>query len=317
MMDQETHFRKVAQDILDEACLPEVMMENGSCRAIKEAIVAALLEAGQASGVSQQAETALPWIGQTFQDAPYAPEMIEVPAGQFLMGSPPDEPGRDDGGGPQHLVTISQPFAVGRFPVTFDEWDFAQADKDWRRITGIKPRKPDDQGWGRGGWPVIDVSWNDAQAYAKWLSQKAGKAYRLLSEAEWEYVARAGTTTPFWWGDTITPTQANYNGNYVYEGGGKKGEYRKKTMPVRSFDPNPWGLYQVHGNVWEWCKDGLRTYEAAPAADPVGPLVGARRALRGGSWVDDARDVRAARRDAFGRGIRSDFIGFRCARVRS
>ena len=125
---------------------------------------------------------------------------------------------------------------------------------------------PSDQGWGRGDRPVINVSvnWDDAEAYLKWLHCKTGKDYRLPSEAEWEYAARAGTTTPFWWGATITPDQANYDGNYPYAGGAK-GQYRQKTLPVKSFDPNPWGLYQVHGNVWEWVQDTWHdSYHGAP-----------------------------------------------------
>lgn len=316
-MQRENHFRKVAQDILDEACLPEVMMKNGSYKAMKEAFIAALLEAARIDASQSGKTTGDVFADTAFQDAPYAPEMIPVPAGQFLMGSPPDEPGRFDDEGPQHLVTISQPFAVGRFPVTFDEWDFAQADADWRRITGIEPRLPNDRGWGRGDRPAVDVSWDDAQAYVKWLREKTGKDYRLLSEAEWEYVARAGTTTPFWWGDTITPTQANYDGNHVSEGGGKTGEYQQCHLSMRSFDPNPWGLYRVHGNVWEWCEDDERLYTADSVTDPIGGRNSARRALRGGSWYGYARNARVANRDACGCDCRNNLIGFRCARVRS
>lgn len=256
------------------------------------------------------------FAGDVFQDAPFAPEMVVIPPGRFMMGSPPDEPQRSDDEGPQHEVTIACRLAVGRYSVTFDEWDFAQADKDWRRITGIAPAKPDDRGWGRGNRPVINVSHQHAEAYVKWLTEKTGKDYRLLTEAEWEYVARAGTTTPFWWGASITPVQANYNGKYPYEGG-SKGLFREKTVPVKSFQPNPWGLYQVHGNVWEWCADSWRPYSAEAVTDPIGPLDGAERALRGGSWDGNARDVRAALRYARARGFRSSYIGFRCARVRS
>jgi formylglycine-generating enzyme required for sulfatase activity len=230
--------------------------------------------------------------------------MVVVPAGEFIMGSPSDELHRDNDEGPQHKVIISQPFAVGRYAVTFDEWDAAQADKDWQRITGIEPRKPDDKGWGRGDRPVINVSWDDAQAYVKWLSEKTGEDYRLPTEAQWEYACRAGTATPYWWGDTISKSQVNYNWN------------NGKTVPVKSFQPNPWGLYQVHGNVWEWCADDWRPYSVDTVTDPVGPLDSTERALRGGSWYVNARDMRAASRFAFRREGRSDVIGFRCARVR-
>ena len=255
-------------------------------------------------------------VGAVFQDAPFAPEMVVIPPGKFLMGSPEDERGRRDVEGPQHEVTISKSLAIGRYTVTFEEWDFAQNDKDWQRITGLEPRKPDDSGWGRGNRPVINVNWIDAHAYTKWLSLKTGREYRLPSEAEWEYAARAGTATPFWWGTSITPDQANYDGENVYEGGGKKGEYRGQTLPVDHFEPNPFGLYQVHGNVLEWCADYRGEYETTPVADPVGSLKSTRRALRGGAWGNDAHNVRAAGRLALDRDDRYFYIGFRCARVR-
>jgi formylglycine-generating enzyme required for sulfatase activity len=250
-------------------------------------------------------------VGAVFQDAPFGPEMVAVPAGRFMMGSPPDEPERRDGEGPQHEVTISKRFAIGRFAVTFEEWDFAQGDKDWKAVTGRPPREPDDYGWGRADRAVIDVSWDDAEAYMKWLSHKTGRNYRLPSEAEWEYACRAGRATPFWWGNTIAPGQANYDGRHPYDGG-QKGEYQRRTLPVKSFEPNPWGLYQVHGNVWEWCADGRRNYTDEPVTDPVGSLDIASRALRGGSWRDDAGFARAAFRLECVRGNGSRLIGFRC-----
>lgn len=256
-------------------------------------------------------------VGAVFQDAPFGPEMVVVPPGSFVMGSPEDEPERSRNDSPQHEVTIGDPVAVGRYAVTFEEWDFAQDDHDWQRITGVKPHKPEDHGWGRGDRPVINVNWEDAQAYVKWLRDKTGKAYRLLSEAEWEYVARAGTTSPFWWGDGFTPDQANYNGNYTYKGGGKKGKYRQKTLPVRSFEPNPWGLYQVHGNVYEWCEDVWHdNYNGAP--DDGGAWNDDRsssRVLRGGSWVDIPEFCRSAYRSRISAGSRGIGIGFRLART--
>ena len=143
--------------------------------------------------------------------------------------------------------------------------------------------------------PVVCVNWDDAKAYAKWLSGKTGKDYRLLSEAEWEYACRAGTSTPFWWGSSISTEQANYDGNYTF-GGGRKGEYRQRTVPVKSFEPNPWGLYQVHGNVGEWCEDCWNeSYNGAPS-DGSAWTAGdcAFRLLRGGSW--DHRSVVASGR---------------------
>ncbi len=221
-----------------------------------------------------------------FKDLDVGPEMVVIPAGWFTMGSPPEELERWDAEGPQHKVTIAKPFAMGRCAVTFEEWDAAQQDKDWQKITGLAPYKPSDQGWGRDRCPAINVSWEDATAYVKWLSEKTGMAYGLPSEAEWEYACRAGTQTQFWWGDGIYTDQANYDGNYNYFGG-QRGEYRQKTVPVESFEPNPWGLYQVHGNVWEWCEDCWNgNYHNAPTYGEAWTSGdGSLRVLRGGSWA--------------------------------
>ena len=141
------------------------------------------------------------------------------------------------------------------FTVTFAEWDFCVHEG------GCNGYKPNDEGWGRGKHPVINVSWDDAKAFVAWLSRKTGKNYRLPSDSEREYVARAGTTTPFWWGSTINARQANYRGTEVYKGGGTKGEFRQQTVPIDTFVANPWGLYNVHGNIAEWTEDcgGLGT----------------------------------------------------------
>jgi formylglycine-generating enzyme required for sulfatase activity len=202
----------------------------------------------EAEVARKRAETEATKPGRVFRDCADCPEMVVVPAGSFTMGSPPGEEGRSETEGPQRKVTIARPFAVGKFEVTFTEWDACVA-------AGGCKHNPNDQGWGRGGRPVIDVSWNDiTREYLPWLSRKTGKTYRLLTEAEWEYAARAGTTTPFWWGSSISTSQANYHGPTTY-GGGPKGEYRQKTVPVDSFAANLWGLYNVHGNVWEWVED--------------------------------------------------------------
>ncbi len=182
---------------------------------------------------------------------------------------------------------------MGRFAVTFAEWDACAADGG---CGGYKPR---DEGWGRADRPVINVSWDDAKAYAAWLSKKTGKDYRLLSEAEREFVTRAGTTTPFWWGSSITPEQANYAGSAEpYKGGGKKGEYRERTLRVKWFKPSPWGLYQVHGNVWEWVEDCRHeSYQNVPSDGSAWTAGECKeRVLRGGSWSTIPRALRAASR---------------------
>ena len=178
-----------------------------------------------------------PGAGKTelFKDCPECPEMVVVPAGSFTMGSPASEPERS-GDETQVRVTIARPFAVGKFAVTFDEWDACVADG------GCNGYRPGDQGWGRGKRPVINVNWDDAKAYATWLSRKTGKTYRLLSEAEREYVTRAGTTTPFWWGSSITPKQANYDGSVEpYKGGGSTGRVPQGDRAGRQLRGEPLG----------------------------------------------------------------------------
>ena len=203
-----------------------------------------------------------------FQDHDGGPEMVVVPAGKFMMGSPETEAERSDRESPQHQVTIARPFAIGRHAVTRGQFaafvnktGYVLA-QGWlaKRLFGTwrNPGFPQDD-----RHPVVRASWEDAKAFVAWLHSQTGQNYRLLSEAEWEYAARAGTTTPFWWGSTINPAQANYDGNYVY-GDGAKGEYREQTVAVGEFAANPWGFYQVHGNVWEWCEDHWHgTYNGA------------------------------------------------------
>lgn len=269
-----------------------------------------------------------PGSGQSFRDCPDCPEMVVAPAGSFTMGSPADEPGRESPESPQHVVTIGKPFAVGRFAVTRDEFEAFVKDTGHKAEggcviwTGHELKQDSALSWRSPGFaqtgshPVVCVNWEDTKAYAAWLSKKTGKTYRLLSEAEREYAARAGTVTPFWWGSSITPEQANYDGGHVYEGGGQKGEYRRKTMPVKSFQPNKWGLYQVHGNVNEWTEDCWNSsYDNAPS-DGSTNLAGNCNGgvLRGGSSRSFPRDLRAAYREGL-RSHRSNVIGFRVART--
>jgi formylglycine-generating enzyme required for sulfatase activity len=246
----------------------------------------------------------------SFKECPDCPAMVVVPRGSFIMGSPQNEPDRWSGE-EQVRVLIAAPFAVGQFAVTFDEWDYCLADG------GCTGYTPNDRGWGRGNRPVIDVSWDNAKAYVKWLSRRTGKTYRLLSEAEREYVARAGTTTAFWWGPSITPQRANYKGIATYEGGGFAGEFRLRTMPVDSFEPNQWGLFNVHGNVWEWTEDCWNESNAGNPGNGDARIVGdcSRRVLRGGSWLDAPQLLRAAFRYDYLTIFRSYVTGFRVART--
>ncbi len=269
----------------------------------------ALLEAGKAA-VTEWQQRFQP--GKEFRDCVDCPEMVVVPAGSFLMGSPPAEQGRPGDEGPQHRVTIRQPFAVGKYEVTFAEWDACA------RLGGCNFYQPDDNDWGRDRRPVINVSWSDAKAYVAYLSSRTGKAYRLLSEAEWEYAARAGTTTPFNTGTTISTDQANYDGDFVY-GSGRKGVDRNQTVEVGTFPANAWGLHDMDGNVWEWVADCWSySYEGAPndgAARESGDCT--RRVLRGGSWDLNPRSLRSASHVRDLADHRYYSIGFRVARTLS
>jgi len=265
-------------------------------------------QAGEAKALTPGQERALrPRDG--FQECDHCPAMVVVPAGELMMGSPPSEPDRSPEEGPQHSVVFAKPFAVGRFAVTFEEWDACVASG------GCDGHVPSDEGWGRGRRPAINVSWYDAKAYVAWLSRRTGAEYRLLSEAEREYVARAGTTTPFWWGSSLSTNQANYKGNAV-SAISSEGEYRKQTLPVDTFEPNPWGLYQVHGNVYDWIEDCFNeTYQGAPL-DGSAWMTGDcdRRGHRGGSWFSNPWALRSAARNRNFAFTRFDFIGFRVAR---
>jgi formylglycine-generating enzyme required for sulfatase activity len=237
-----------------------------------------------------------------FKECDKCPEMVVVPAGAFTMGSPTSEPERNDG---ETLVAvkIAKPFAVGEFAVTFAEWDACVIEG------GCDGYRPSDEDWGRVNHPVINVSWDDARKYVAWVNSKTGKTYRLLSESEREYVTRAGSTTPFWWGSSITPKQANYDDRGF--------ESRHKTMPVDSFAANPWGLYNVHGNVWEWTQDCWNDSNDRNPGDGSASSSGdcSRHALRGGSWVSYAAGLRAASRVWYAVNYRGSRNGFRVART--
>ena len=232
-----------------------------------------------------------PVMESVFRDCDVCPEMVVVPAGSYMMGSPSSEAERHDDEGPVHEVTMASSFAVGKYEVTFDEWDACVS------AGGCFAYRPDDGGWGRGRRPVINVSWEEARGYVRWLSQTTGQGYRLLSESEWEYVARAGTVTPFHFGSTISTDQANYEGTSTY-GSGRRGRYRERTVPVGSFPSNAFGVHDVHGNVWEWVEDcwhgGYRGAPADGSAWESGDC--SRRVLRGGSWDDVPRYLRSASR---------------------
>jgi formylglycine-generating enzyme required for sulfatase activity len=251
--------------------------------------------------------------GRVFRDCPTCPEMVVVPAGEFMMGSPESERGRNKDEGPQRKVTISKPFAVGKFEVTFAQWDACVAESGCAH-------KPGDESWGRGRRPVINVSWDDARQFVAWLTKKTGKPYRLPTEAEWEYATRGVTRAsdphpPFSTGATINYRQANYDANFKY-GSGPQGLYRQKTLDVGSLPRNAFGLHDMHGNVWEWVEDCYKNSYAGAATDGSAVTSGncALRVLRGGSWNYYPQLLRSAYRYATAGGIRVENAGFRVAR---
>lgn len=244
---------------------------------------------------------------------PFEPEMVPIPAGSFTMGSPESEPERQSDEGPQRKVSVGA-FELGKTEVTFAQWDACLAD-------GGCSHRPDDQGWGRGNNPVINVSWDDiTQQFIPWLNLKSGKQFRLPTEAEWEYAARAGCATPFNVGGScrrnIQPIEANFNGSATYNGS-NKGAYLVRAAKVGSYQANNWGLYDIHGNVSEWIQDcKSANYKGAPidgrewTADGCG-----RRVVRGGSWLEGPMNLRTAYRLWGTPDYRNDFVGFRLART--
>ena len=242
--------------------------------------------------------------GTTFRDCEVCPEMMVLPAGSFMMGSPASEKGRSEYEGPVHRVTIPTSFAVGKYEVTFAEWDACEA------AGGCGGYVPSDWGWGRGNRPVINVSWADAETYARWLSRQTGEQYRLLSESEWEYAARAGSQTRYAWGDEIGLGRANCDGC-----GGRWSD--TSTAPVGSFPPNAYGLYDMHGNVREWIEDCWNDDYAGAPEDGTAWLHGncERRGVRDGSWNHHPAVLRSAVRYWYKVNNPSPMLGFRVART--
>jgi len=226
--------------------------------------------------------------------------MVVIPPGKFSMGSPDDELDRTAGEGPRHAVTIPYAFAVSRSEITFDQWDACVA---------AKACPPAKDSWGRGTMPAVDISWDAAKAYVAWLSQLTGKDYRLPSEAEWEYAARAGTDTRYAWGDAPGTGYANCNGC--------GSAWVLQTAPVGSFEPNAFGLLDMEGNVWEWVEDVWHArFEGAPV-DGSAWIEGGDatfRTIRGGSWHNEPELIRSAVRFERHRKVQFDTLGLRVAR---
>jgi formylglycine-generating enzyme required for sulfatase activity len=257
------------------------------------------------------------------KDCAACPELVVIPAGRFTMGSPETEEGRWSDGreGPQRPVTIGRPLLVGKYEVTFAEWDACADEGACKRDKTTAKAE-----WGRGRQPVMNVSWQEIdEQYLPWLNRKSGlsnkpkaEQYRLLSESEWEYAARAGTTGPFSFEGVISPSKVNYDSNYTYGGSAKDSAgYRRRTVEVGSLAANRWGLHEMHGNVWEWVQDCWNDNYNGALADGSARLSGdcSLRVLRGGSWLNVPRIVRSANRVRDSTTYRNFSVGFRVARM--
>ncbi len=249
-----------------------------------------------------EAERALKPLASFRECAKDCPEMVVVPAGEFMMGSPATEEGRSANEGPQRLITIAKPFAVSKFAVTFADWDACVSVGGCPHVS--------DSGFERGTRPVINVRWDEAQQYGAWFSKMTGRPYRLLTETEWEYAARAGSATAYFWGDRIGEGNANCNDcGSQWDG--------RQTSPVGSFKPNAFGLYDMAGNVWQWVQDCYHDdYNGAPT-DGSAWIIGdcSRRVVRGGSWGNVPQYLRSASRDWFSADDRDFHVGFRLGRA--
>jgi formylglycine-generating enzyme required for sulfatase activity len=251
----------------------------------------------------------------------HVPETVLVPAGEFTMGSPVGEPGRDANEGPPHGVTIAKPFYVGCYAVTRGQFaDFVSSTGYETEAgawvwTGVEWQIDPQASWRNPGFrqdddhPIVCVNWHDARAYASWLTEITGELYNLPSEAQWEYAARAGATTAFWWGSDISRKMARCQDKSATEWG---------TVAVGSFTPNPWGVYNMHGNAWEWCEDVWHTDYFGVPTDGSAWMTGGnvdRRVIRGGSWSVTPNYLRSASRYGDPVGGRISPLGFRIARV--
>ncbi|MFA6011332.1 MAG: SUMF1/EgtB/PvdO family nonheme iron enzyme [Desulfobacteraceae bacterium] len=222
------------------------------------------------------------------------PKMVDISAGKLQMGCSPDDTQCDDDEKPAHWVNLSA-FKISETEATFESWDAYVA-------AGGTTYIPKDEGWGRSSRPVINVSWEDVQGYIEWLNRVTGKKYSLPTEAQWEYAARAGSKTKYFFGS---------NENQIADYAWFWGNSSKQTQAIGTRKPNAWGLYDMHGNVWEWCKDWKSTYTLAESTNPAGPSLSKDRTARGGSWYNAAWLCRTSIRSGFVPGYRNNSLGFR------
>ncbi len=266
-------------------------------------LAGALLAALGANAPDSAAQELRRAPGTAFRDCAVCPEMVIVPAGRFAMGQSHGDSSAEAWERPARPVAIGA-FALGKYEVTFEEWDACVAE-------GGCSERLDDKGWGRGRRPAIGPSWNDAKGFAAWLSRKTRKAYRLPSEAEWEYAARAGAATRFPWGEEAGRGHANCHDCITPR--------IERTAPVGSYSANAFGLHDMIGNTWEWTEDCWHDSHAGAPGDGRPRLDGQclGRVVRGGSWVEQARSIRVSARTLLPAGFRGGpgYIGFRVARA--
>jgi formylglycine-generating enzyme required for sulfatase activity len=317
--EQDEAQRKASQARAAAAYLSEQQRARAEAAARNQAELAQLLPSPSSPVADTQGI-----FRDVLRDESDGPELILIATGRFHMGSPEHERTVAMAAGsqrmwlerekPQHWVGIEQPIALGRYPVTVGEW------RRFAQMTGW--RSSGDIDWEAPGFtqtdahPVVGVSWDDVQLYLGWLCDETRQRYRLPTEAEWEYACRAGTRTAFSTGDTINASQANYDASFSYNGGAT-GVFRRGTTPVGSFAPNPWGLFDMHGNVWEWMQDVVHdNYDGAPGDGSAWMTGGdqTRHILRGGCWLYHPRYLRSALRNGFSTTMANDIVGFRVVR---
>ncbi|TVQ39394.1 MAG: hypothetical protein EA370_04720 [Wenzhouxiangella sp.] len=306
--DIQSELRRLGRNVPDSGSIDEATRtEIRAFEAARGHPETGIASAGLLDAMKAATTWPPPPPGTVFRDCPQCPEMVVIPAGRFMMGSPADEPQRKSTEGPQREVSINT-FAMAVFETRFAEWDICLAE-------GGCTHRPNDRGWGGGSQPVIDVSWNDAQEFVAWLSDHTGHRYRLPSEAEWEYAARGGTTGRHYLGDCFSSDQANYNARHPARGC-PRGEYRRQPVAVGSFPANPYGLHDMHGNVWQWIQDCANSnYRDAPVDGSAWMRGNCNRGIvRGGAWHDWGLWLRASARYSFPRHSRHAVGGFRVVR---
>ena len=288
-------MRKVREILNLEVRTPSFLLTSSQVERLQTALFGPPGSASIASAAGQSDSSNVPLRLDLGADVVL--ELLWVPAGTFSMGSPPCDEGHNDDE-VEHRVIIGKPIYLGQHLVSQEQFE---------QMAGFNPCY-----FKSSKLPVEMVSWYDSVSFCEQLSEKFGRRFRLPTEAEWEYACRAGTTTAFSTGATITTQQANFDGWFTY-GQIPQGLSRRETTPIGSFPPNPWGFFDMHGNVWEWCSDWYGQYESGPVLDPEGPAEGEIRILRGGSWFHSPADCRSAQRDALDPGRRHSIYGFRVA----